>query len=101
MSYAAVVLVLQRSAAASPRVFVIIVGDQYRHVARAHSDHLEHAVARLHPEHVAAISADNLGLDHLIGSLGLFALMFLVFVRLIPVVSMHEVRKLVDQEGAS
>ena len=36
-----------------------------------------------------------------IGSLGLFALMFLVFVRLIPVVSMHEVRKLVDQEGAS
>jgi molybdopterin-containing oxidoreductase family membrane subunit len=36
-----------------------------------------------------------------IGSLGLFALMFLIFVRLIPVVSMHEVRKLVDQEGAS
>ncbi len=35
------------------------------------------------------------------GSLGLFALMYLVFVRLIPVVSMHEVRKLVDQEGRS
>jgi len=34
------------------------------------------------------------------GSLGLFALMYLVFVRLIPVVSMHEVRKLVD-EGTS
>jgi Ni/Fe-hydrogenase subunit HybB-like protein len=34
------------------------------------------------------------------GSLGLFSLMFLVFVRLIPVVSMHEVRKLVA-EGAS
>ena len=33
------------------------------------------------------------------GSLGLFALMFLVFVRLVPVVSMHEVRKLVDEEG--
>ena len=34
------------------------------------------------------------------GSLGLFALMYLVFVRLIPVVSMHEVRKLVDEEGS-
>lgn len=34
------------------------------------------------------------------GSLGLFALMFLVFVRVIPVVSMHEVRKLVA-EGQS
>jgi len=32
------------------------------------------------------------------GSLGLFALMYLVFVRLIPVVSMHEVRRLVAQE---
>ena len=29
------------------------------------------------------------------GSLGLFALMFLVFARLLPVVSMHEVRALV------
>jgi molybdopterin-containing oxidoreductase family membrane subunit len=36
-----------------------------------------------------------------IGSLGLFALMFLVFVRLIPVVSMHEVRKLVAEGVAS
>jgi molybdopterin-containing oxidoreductase family membrane subunit len=36
-----------------------------------------------------------------IGSLGLFALMFLVFVRLLPVVSMHEVRKLIDEEDAS
>jgi Ni/Fe-hydrogenase subunit HybB-like protein len=35
-----------------------------------------------------------------IGSLGLFALMYLVFVRLLPVVSMHEVRALVDAEGA-
>ncbi|KWV57080.1 hydrogenase [Bradyrhizobium macuxiense] len=34
------------------------------------------------------------------GSLGLFALMFLLFVRIIPVVSMHEVRKLVA-EGQS
>ena len=33
------------------------------------------------------------------GSLGLFALMFLVFVRLVPVVSMHEVRKLVAEES--
>jgi molybdopterin-containing oxidoreductase family membrane subunit len=32
------------------------------------------------------------------GSLGLFALMYLVFVRLLPVVSMHEVRKLVAEE---
>ncbi len=32
------------------------------------------------------------------GSLGLFALMYLIFVRLIPVVSMHEVRKLVAEE---
>ena len=32
------------------------------------------------------------------GSLGLFALMYLVFVRLIPVVSMHEVRHLVAEE---
>ncbi len=35
-----------------------------------------------------------------IGSLGLFVLMFLVFVRLIPAVSMHEVRKLIDEEGS-
>jgi len=34
------------------------------------------------------------------GSLGLFALMYLVFVRLIPVISMHEVRKLIDEERA-
>jgi molybdopterin-containing oxidoreductase family membrane subunit len=34
------------------------------------------------------------------GSLGLFALMYLVFVRLVPVVSMHEVRKLVAEETA-
>ena len=33
-----------------------------------------------------------------LGSLGLFALMYLVFVRLVPVVSMHEVRKLIDEE---
>ena len=36
-----------------------------------------------------------------LGSLGLFALMFLIFVRLVPVVSMHEVRKLVAEEAAS
>ena len=36
-----------------------------------------------------------------LGSLGLFALMYLVFVRLVPVVSMHEVRKLVAEEAAS
>jgi molybdopterin-containing oxidoreductase family membrane subunit len=36
-----------------------------------------------------------------IGSLGLFALMYLAFVRLVPVVSMHEVRKLVDEERVS
>jgi Ni/Fe-hydrogenase subunit HybB-like protein len=35
------------------------------------------------------------------GSLGLFALMYLIFVRLIPVVSMHEVRKLADEESAA
>jgi Ni/Fe-hydrogenase subunit HybB-like protein len=35
------------------------------------------------------------------GSLGLFVLMYLVFVRLIPVVSMHEVRKLVAEEQAA
>jgi molybdopterin-containing oxidoreductase family membrane subunit len=35
------------------------------------------------------------------GSLGLFSLMFLVFVRIIPVVSMHEVRKLVAEEEPS
>jgi molybdopterin-containing oxidoreductase family membrane subunit len=36
-----------------------------------------------------------------LGSLGLFALMYLIFVRLVPVVSMHEVRKLVAEEAAS
>ena len=34
------------------------------------------------------------------GSLGLFALMFLVFVRLVPIISMHEVRRLVAEEKA-
>jgi Ni/Fe-hydrogenase subunit HybB-like protein len=36
-----------------------------------------------------------------VGSLAFFALMYLALVRLIPVVSMHEVRKLVDEERAS
>jgi molybdopterin-containing oxidoreductase family membrane subunit len=36
-----------------------------------------------------------------LGSLGLFALMYLVFVRLVPVVSMHEVRRLVAEEQSS
>jgi Ni/Fe-hydrogenase subunit HybB-like protein len=36
-----------------------------------------------------------------IGSLGLFALMFLIFVRLLPAVSMHEMRKLLDEEAAT
>ncbi len=35
----------------------------------------------------------------LIGSLGFFALLFLLFVRLVPAVSMHEMRKLVYEEG--
>jgi molybdopterin-containing oxidoreductase family membrane subunit len=35
------------------------------------------------------------------GSLGLFALMFLVFVRLVPIVSMHEVRPLVAEGSGS
>ncbi len=35
------------------------------------------------------------------GSLGLFALMFLIFVRLVPAVSMHEMRALVAEEDAS
>jgi molybdopterin-containing oxidoreductase family membrane subunit len=34
----------------------------------------------------------------MVGSLGLFALMFLVFVRLLPSISMHEVRHLVAEE---
>jgi molybdopterin-containing oxidoreductase family membrane subunit len=33
-----------------------------------------------------------------LGSLGLFALMYLLFVRLVPVVSMHEMRKLIAAE---
>jgi Ni/Fe-hydrogenase subunit HybB-like protein len=37
----------------------------------------------------------------LFGSLGLFALMFLVFVRLMPSVSMHEVKQLVAEEQGS
>ena len=45
-------------------VFVDRGAHQYRHVARAHPDRLEHAVARLLPEHVAPLSADDLGLDH-------------------------------------
>jgi molybdopterin-containing oxidoreductase family membrane subunit len=32
------------------------------------------------------------------GSLGLFALMFLVFVRIFPTVSMHEVRSLIEEQ---
>ena len=37
----------------------------------------------------------------LVGSLGFFALMYLVFVRLVPAVSMHEVRDLVHEEAAA
>ena len=45
-------------------VFAIAVAHQYRHVARAHPDRLEHAVARLPAEHVAAVPPDHLGLAH-------------------------------------
>jgi Ni/Fe-hydrogenase subunit HybB-like protein len=37
----------------------------------------------------------------LFGSLGLFAFMFLIFVRLVPSVSMHEVRHLLHEEAAT
>ena len=73
---------------------------QYRHVARAHPDHLEHAVARLLPSMWRLFLPTAWDWITTFGSLGLFALMFLVFVRLVPVVSMHEVRKLVDEEGS-
>ena len=59
---AAGVLVCRACAAASPRSWRSSRPHQYRHVARAHPDRLEHAVARLLPEHVAAVPADNLGL---------------------------------------
>jgi molybdopterin-containing oxidoreductase family membrane subunit len=36
----------------------------------------------------------------LLGSLGFFALLYLILVRLFPMVSMHEVRKLLSTEGA-
>lgn len=36
----------------------------------------------------------------LFGSLGLFALLYLIFVRLVPAVSMHEMRHLVEEEAA-
>jgi molybdopterin-containing oxidoreductase family membrane subunit len=36
----------------------------------------------------------------LFGSLGFFAFLYLIFVRLFPVVSMHEVRKLVHEEAS-
>ena len=45
-------------------VFVVAVLDQHRDVARAHPDHLEHAVARLSAELVAPLSSDHLGLAH-------------------------------------
>jgi hypothetical protein len=36
------------------------------------------------------------------GSLGLFATMYLIFVRLVPAVSMHEVKKdVIDQEASA
>jgi Ni/Fe-hydrogenase subunit HybB-like protein len=37
----------------------------------------------------------------LLGSIGLFLLLFLIFVRLLPVVSMHELRKLIRATGGS
>ncbi len=37
---------------------------QYRDVARTHPDRLEHAVARLPAEHVAAVPSDGMGLAH-------------------------------------
>jgi molybdopterin-containing oxidoreductase family membrane subunit len=35
------------------------------------------------------------------GSLGLFATMYLVFVRLVPTVSIHEVKDVIDEEARS
>jgi molybdopterin-containing oxidoreductase family membrane subunit len=35
----------------------------------------------------------------LLGSLGFFALLYLILVRLFPMVSMHEVRRLVSEEA--
>jgi molybdopterin-containing oxidoreductase family membrane subunit len=36
----------------------------------------------------------------LFGPLGLFAFCFLLFMRLVPAVSMHEIRRLAHEEGA-
>jgi hypothetical protein len=35
----------------------------------------------------------------LLGSLGFFALLYLILVRVFPIVSMHEVRRLVAEEA--
>ena len=44
-------------------LFAICDRDQHRHVARAHPDRLEHALARLHAEPVADVSLHVLGLE--------------------------------------
>ena len=47
-------------------------------------------------------SSDVLGLDSCCSApLGLFAFLFLCFVRLVPAVSMYELRKLCREEGAA
>ena len=82
-------------------VFVDRRRHQYRHVARTHPHHLEHAVARLPAEHVAAVPADDLGLDHHIAARSACSRScFSSSCAWCRSVSMHEVRKLVDEEGS-
>ena len=69
-------------------------------MARAPADHLGHAVPRHDAHHVATVPADRWDWVLLIGPFGLFACLYLAFLRLMPAVSMHEMRSLVSREGA-
>ena len=75
--------------------------DQHRHVARAHPDHLEHAVARLFAEHAAPLHADDLGLADASRLARLVRDHVSDLRSRVPTVSMHESRKICWRGGAS
>ena len=76
--------------------------DQCRNVAGAHSDHLEHAFARLRPTDVAAFSSHAVGLGAAVRAhSGSSSFSSSAYVSVLPAVSMYETRKLCRDEGVA
>ena len=70
---------------------------QRRHVAGTLHDRRHQPAPRFHARRLGHVLADHLGLGDLLGTIGLFRLCFFLFVRLLPMISMSEMRELVAE----